>query len=149
MKKRTVSNSFSSESGLFAVLFERAYYHLLLNSESKGGGPQKWRALFYLDEDFLKTRIDAVLVQLVAVKGQALDELLHRALRFERKERQAERNVAPLARVLRQSEALAELFDDALRLFFLARCISGIGLGGGEEEEEEEEEDTFSMNVKM
>ena len=34
----------------------------------------------YLDEDLLETRIDALLVQLVAVERQALDELLHGAL---------------------------------------------------------------------
>jgi hypothetical protein len=73
----------------------------------------------YLDEDFLEARVHAFLVQLVAVERQALDKLFHRALRFERKERQAERDVAPLPRVLGEAEALAELLDDALRLFFL------------------------------
>lgn len=58
-------------------------------------------------------------MQLVAIERQALDELLHRAFRLERKQRQAERDVAPLPRVLGEAEALAELLDDALCLFFL------------------------------
>jgi hypothetical protein len=41
----------------------------------------------YLDEDFLETRINDLLVQFVAVERQALHELLHRALRLEREQR--------------------------------------------------------------
>jgi len=72
-----------------------------------------------LGEDFLEARVHAFLVQFVAVERQALNEFLRRALRLERKQRQAERDVAPLPRVFGQAEALAELFDDALRLLFL------------------------------
>jgi hypothetical protein len=95
-----------------------------------GGGGGRKR---YLDEDFLEARIHAFLVQLIAVERHALDEFLHRALRFERKERQAERDVAPLARVLREPEALAELFDDALCLLFLffRACRASVGEGKG------------------
>ena len=63
-------------------------------------------------------------MQLVPVILQALDELLDGPLRFEREERETKGNVSPLARVFGQSEALAELFDDVFRLFFL-----GIGWG--------------------
>jgi len=77
------------------------------------------QACAYLDEDLLEARIHAFFVQLVAVERQALDELLDRALRLERKQRQTERNVAPLPRVLAEPEALAKLLDDALRLLFL------------------------------
>ena len=41
----------------------------------------------YLDEDFLETRINDLLMQFVAVERQALHELLHRALRLEREQR--------------------------------------------------------------
>ena len=91
--------------------------------EGEGGKYRACIASFclaaYLDEDLLEARIHALFVQLVAVQRQALDELLHRALRFKRKQRQAERNVAPLTRVLREAEALTELVDNAFCLFFL------------------------------
>jgi hypothetical protein len=124
-----------------------------------GGGLRRLRLRLrvgkerYLDEDFLEARIHAFLVQLVAVERHALDEFLHRALRLERKERQAERDVAPLARVLRKPEALAELFDDALCLFFLffracRACQWSVG-GKGRDEQHGGPSLTFSMNVKM
>ena len=67
----------------------------------------------------MEAGVDALFVQLVAVEGQALDELLHRALGLEWQKRQTERNVAPLARVLAEPEALTELLDDTFRLLFL------------------------------
>lgn len=102
-----------------------------------------WRT--YLDEDFLKARVHAFFVQLVSVERQALDELLHRAFRLERKQRQAERDVAPLPRVIGEAEALAELLDDALCLFFLCFCFY-LFIGDARDETSTL---TFSMNVKM
>jgi hypothetical protein len=89
-----------------------------MGRKESGMGPAvAWRT--YLGEDFLKARVHAFFVQLVAVERQALDELLHRAFRLEWKQRQAECDVAPLPRVLGEAEALAKLLDDALCLFFL------------------------------
>jgi len=73
----------------------------------------------HLDEDLLEARVDALFVQFVAIERQALDELLHGPLRFEREERETERDVAPLARVFAEPETLAKLLDDALGLLFL------------------------------
>ena len=72
-----------------------------------------------------------LLVQLVPVKLQALDELLDGALRLEREQREAERNVPPLARVFRQSETLAKLFDDVFGLFFLCMAWVWREMNGG------------------
>ena len=89
-----------------------------------------------LGEDFLEARVHAFLVQFVAVERQALNEFLRRALRFERKQGQAERNVAPLPRVFGEAEALAELFDDALRLLFLfTLCFAPSADGSGARKE--------------
>jgi hypothetical protein len=87
----------------------------------EGQNEDEWACL---GEDLLEARVHAFLVQFVAVERQAFDEFLHRALRFERKQGQAERDVAPLPRVFGQAEALAELFDDALRLLFLFVIVS-------------------------
>ena len=72
-----------------------------------------------LAQNLCKIPKHGLLVQLVPVVLQALDELLDRALRLEREQRQAKGNVPPLARVLRESETLAEPFDDVFGLFFL------------------------------
>ena len=108
----------------------------------------------YLDEDLLEARIHAFFVQLVAVERQALDELLDRALRLERKQRQTERNVAPLPRVLAEPEALAELLDDALRLLFLWFNYRGRQRDAVVDDiyiyiRDDGVRVTFSMNVKM
>ena len=58
-------------------------------------------------------------MQLVAVELQTLDELLDRAVGLEGEQRQAERDVAPLSRVFREPESLAELLHNVLGLFFL------------------------------
>ena len=42
------------------------------------------RRVAYLAENILETRENALFVQFVAVEGQTLHELLHRALRLER-----------------------------------------------------------------
>jgi hypothetical protein len=50
------------------------YRHYCVNLDlGEGGGGIS----AYLDEDFLETRINDLLVQFVAVEGQALYELLH------------------------------------------------------------------------
>lgn len=72
-----------------------------------------------LGEDLLEARVHGLLVQLVAVELEALDELLDGPLRLERQQREAERDVAPLARLVRQPEPLAQLLDDVLRLLLL------------------------------
>jgi hypothetical protein len=63
------------------------------------------------------------LVQLVAIKLQPLNQLLHRPFRLEGQQRETERNVPPLARLLRKMEPLAQLLDNALRLFFLRKAF--------------------------
>lgn len=83
-------------------------------------------------------------MQLVPVKRQALDQLLERPLRLERQEREAIGNVPPLARVVGQSEALAELVDDVFSLFFLC------GWGGQSDGRARGEASlTFSIKVNM
>jgi hypothetical protein len=58
-------------------------------------------------------------VQLVAVELEPFDEPLDGSFRFERQKGHAERDVSPLTRVIGKVEALAELLDDILGLFFL------------------------------
>lgn len=58
-------------------------------------------------------------MQLVAVELESLDKLLHGPFRLEGEKREAECNVSPLAGVVDEEEALAELLDDVLRLLLL------------------------------
>ena len=58
-------------------------------------------------------------MQLVAVELESFDEPLDGSFRFEREKGHAERDIPPLARVISKVEALAELLDDVLGLFFL------------------------------
>ena len=74
-----------------------------------------------LGQNLCKMCKHVLIVQLVAVKWQALDQLFHRTLRLEREERETKRNVPPLTRVFGQSETLAEFVDDVFSLFFLPR----------------------------
>lgn len=78
-----------------------------------------------LGEDLLEARVHGLLVQLVAVELEALDELLDGALGLEGEEGETERDVAPLARVVGESETLAELLHDVLGLFLLRAAMSG------------------------
>ena len=73
-------------------------------------------------EDLLEARVHDLFVELVAVELQALDQPLHGLLRLEGEEAEAERDVPPLPRVVREPEALAELLHDVLRLLLLRRA---------------------------
>lgn len=77
-----------------------------------------------LGQHLVKVRKHLLLVQLVPVKWQALDELLDGALRLEREQREAKRDVAPLAGIFRQPETLAQFLDNVFRLFFLPGGVS-------------------------
>ena len=83
-------------------------------------------------------------MELVAVVLQALDELLDGAVGLEGEQREAVRDVAPLAKLFRKPESLTQLLDDVLCLLVLLLCFSGVlwcvfrdGIF------------TFSMNPKM
>lgn len=81
-------------------------------------------------EDLLEASKDNRFMQLVAVELEPFDEFLYRALRLEGQEGQAEGDVSPLAGILRKPEALAQLLDDILCLFFLfAEMLSSVIVG--------------------
>jgi len=70
----------------------------------------------HLGEDLAKALVDRLLVELVLVEGDTLDKLLDGRVAVEGEERQAEGNVAPLARLVGRLEALAQLLHDRLGL---------------------------------
>ena len=67
----------------------------------------------------MEAHVDALFVQLIAIELEALDELLDGPVGLEGEEREAERDVAPLPRVLGETEPLAEFLDNVLGLLLL------------------------------
>ena len=76
--KRTFSNSFSSESGLFAVLFERACLFIrgreemlsvLVSSVVVVESTRACQGFSHFDEYFLEELKHFILVQFIAVEG--------------------------------------------------------------------------------
>lgn len=111
---RICSNSLSSESGLFADLFARAWKTSQYTAPIHGGYP-------HLGENLSEQSEHSLLVKFISVILEALDEFLDRTFRLERKKRQAICNIAPLPRIFGQSESLAKFVHDVLCLFLLLR----------------------------
>jgi hypothetical protein len=63
--------------------------------------------------------VDGFFVELVSVELQPLNKLLDGAFRLEWEKRETKRDVSPLPWVLRESESLAQLFDNVFGLLFL------------------------------
>ena len=77
------------------------------------------QGLTHFGENVLETQVHLLFAQLVAIVLEPFDELLDRAVGLEGEEREAERDVASLSRVLRETEPLAEFLDNVLSLLLL------------------------------
>ena len=76
-------------------------------------------SMAHLGKNILESQVYLLFTQLVAIILEPLDKLLDRAVGLEGEEREAERDVAPLPRVLGETEPLAEFLDNVLGLLLL------------------------------